>query len=120
MLGLFHGIRFFPPRFFFSLSPFCTYLPTISGSADSLSILEKLRIHDNSTRVSCDYDKVVMSLTVMLKPIELSLFYPTAKNLTPIFKILILGFAEVIQYLLLAASSCESTLLFCSHNNLFF
>lgn len=75
-------------------------------------------------RVSCDYDTVVdgSDSTIMLKPVELSLFYPTAKNRTPLFKRLILfRFTEVIQCLLLAApSSCQSILLFCSHNNLFF
>lgn len=75
-------------------------------------------------RVSCDYDTVVdgSDSTIMLKPVELSPFYPTAKNRTPLFKRLILfRFTEVIQCLLLAApSSCQSILLFCSHNNLFF
>lgn len=86
-------------------------------------MLEKGGILDNSTRVSCDYDMVVdgCDSTIMLKTVELSLFYPTAENLTPIFKRLILfRFTEVSQCLLLAvAFSCQSTLHFCAYNNLF-
>lgn len=48
----------------------------------------------------------------MLKTVELSLFYPKAENLTPIFKrLLLFRFTEVRQCLLLAvAFSCQSTL----------
>lgn len=73
---------------FFSLPLLYTYLPTISGPSVSLPILEKWGIYYNSTRVSCDYGTVVdgSDSTIMLKPVELSLFYLTAKNLTPVFE----------------------------------
>jgi len=74
-------------------------------------------------RVSCDYDTVVggSDSTVMLKTVELSLFYPTVENLTPVFKrVILFRLTEANQSLLLAvAFSCQSTLHFCAYNNLF-
>lgn len=87
-------------------------------------MLEKGEIRDNcTTTVSRDYDTVVdgSDSTIMLKAVELSLFYSTAENPTSVFKRLILfRFTEVSQCLLLAvAFSCQSTLHFCAYNNLF-
>lgn len=110
--------------FFYFSSLLGTSLPTLSSPMVSLPILEKGGIHDNCTiRVSREYDTVVdgSDSTIMLKTVELSLFYSAAENLTSIFKRLILfRFTEVIQCLLLAvAFSCQSTLHFCAYNSLF-
>lgn len=109
LLGLLHCISFFPYGFFYLLSLLCTSLPTTVP----LPMLEKGGIHDSGTRMSCECDTVLdgSDSTVMLKRVELSLFYSTAEILTSIFKRLILfRFTEVSQCLLLAvAFSCQST-----------
>lgn len=88
LLGLFHCISLFPYGVFSSSLSVLYFSPHHIQPSSLFAHAEKEGIHDNSTRMCCDYDTVVdgSDSTIMLKTVELSLFYPTAENLTPIFQ----------------------------------